>query len=209
MMEAEFCIRGIKFWLVDVSERFSTTLTIVECIPWRKKGGQAFFSIEEGLEGVDTILKTISECPDVVSVEVLSSKENQVSASVAMNECLWIWKIVDSGCFLEKAWSDGDGSFNIKILSGSEGSLPKLIKSLSTKGVGVDIRKISKIGDRNEVTAKQESVIKIAMEKGYFDYPRRIKLRELAKLCNMTTATVDEIVKRGERNIIRSYFRDK
>lgn len=209
MMEAEFCIRGIKFWLVDVSERFHTTLTIAECIPWKKKGGQAFFSIDEGLDGVETVFNAIAQSPEVISIERLSEKEDQVTASVAMKECFWIWKVVDSGCFLEKAWSDGDGSFYVKMLAGSEGSLPKFIRSMSTKGVEVEIRKIAQIVDRNPLTRKQEDVIRIALDRGYFDYPRRIKLKELAKICNMTTATVDEIVKRAQKNIISSYFQEK
>ncbi|OPY32527.1 MAG: HTH DNA binding domain protein [Methanomassiliicoccales archaeon PtaU1.Bin124] len=209
MMEAEFSMRGIKFWLVDVSQRFSTTLTIAECIPWKKRGGQAMFSIEEGMASVDSVLAAISQSPDVISVERLSAEENQVKASVAMRECLWIWKIVDCGCFLERAWSEGDGEFNLKILSGNEGSLPRLIKSLSTKGVEVEIRKMAQITSQNLVTAKQEEVLRIALERGFFDYPRRIKLKELAKLCNMNIATVDETIKRGQRNVVKEYFRDR
>ena len=59
------------------------------------------------------------------------------------------------------------------------------------------------------MTSKQEEVLRIALEHGFFDYPRRIKLRELAKLCGMNVATVDETIKRGQKNVIKEYFREK
>jgi predicted DNA binding protein len=49
-------------------------------------------------------------------------------------------------------------------------------------------------------------VVRAALERGYFDYPRRITLEELAKVCNTSLSTVTETLKRGEKNILRHYF---
>jgi predicted DNA binding protein len=209
MMEATFSLKGMGFWLVDLTARHSIPITITECIPWRKSGGQALFTIEQGEADIEKILVSIRSRPDIVSVESLSTSPMQYVGSIAMRDCSWIWKIVDCGCYLSKAWSNGDGRLIIKVLSGSEGSLPRLIKSLSEKGVSVDICKINRMENQSSVTMKQETVLKLAMQRGFFDYPRRIKLKELAELCGMNSATVDEIIKRGERNILERYFKDR
>jgi predicted DNA binding protein len=209
MMEAAFSLQGTGFWLVDIAARYSVPITITECIPWRKMGGQALISIELDEVDIDKLMESIRSRTDIVSVESVSTSSTQYVGSIAMKDCSWIWKIVDCGCYLNKAWSNGDGKLFIKVLSGSEGSLPKLIKSLSVKGVSVDICKINRLDNQSTVTMKQEAVLRLALQRGYFDYPRRIKLKELAVLCGMSPATVDEIVKRGERNILERYFKER
>jgi predicted DNA binding protein len=75
--------------------------------------------------------------------------------------------------------------------------------------VTVDICKINRLDNQSPITAKQESVLRLAFQRGYFDYPRRIKLKELAELCGMNPATVDEIIKRGERNLLERYLQER
>lgn len=209
MMEAEFSIRGLQFWMVDISADLSTTITINECIPWRKRGGQAMFTMSVREDEVEAVLEKIRKHSGVMSVDLVDEEEGHIIGSVAMQECPWVWKIVESGCYLERAWSNGDGRIDFKILSGSEGSLPKLIKSLGTKGAEVEINKISQINGRPIITRRQESVIKLALERGYFDCPRKITIKELAKLSKLSTSTALEIVRRGEKNIIVNYFQGK
>ena len=209
MMEATFSLNGSKFWMVEVAGLFGTPITITECIPWKKKGGQALFSIELGKMDVDTLIERIRSRPDIVSVENVSTSTTHYVGSIAMAECPWIWNIVDCGCYLNKAWCNGDGRLVIKVLSGGEGSLPRLIKNLSERGVTVDICKINRLDNQSPITTKQESVLRLAFQRGYFDYPRRIKLKELAELCGMNPATVDEIIKRGERNLLERYLQDR
>jgi predicted DNA binding protein len=123
-----------------------------------------------------------------------------------MRELWIIWAIVDCGCFLESAWSNGDGRVNFRVLSGSEGSLPNLIKAISSRGVDIEINRIARTVDRPVVTRKQEKLMRLALERGFFDYPRKVTLEELALMSGMSTSTVAETIKRGERNILKSFF---
>lgn len=195
--------------MVDVSTIYTTTVTITECIPWRKKGGQALFTMDVNEDEAQSVLDSIRDRPDVISVDIVNMTDGQIIGSVAMQDCSWVWKIVECGCFLEQAQSIGDGKVNFKIFSGSEGSLPKLIKSMGWKGVDLDIIRIAQISNRPIITRRQESVIKLALERGYFDYPRKIKIEELARLSKMSPSAVFEIIKRGEKNILRQYFKEK
>jgi predicted DNA binding protein len=206
MMEAEISIKGMRFWIVDIAAQFPSTVTVTECIPWRKRGGQALFTIG-GFEGdVSPIIDSIRQHPEITSMDASERSDGQIVGSVAMKECWIIWTLVDCGCFLESAWSDGDGKAYFRILAGSEGSLPNLIRSVGSRGVDIEIIRIAQTSERPGVSRKQEKVIRLALEKGYFDYPRKITLEDLGKLCNMSTSTVFEIIKRGEKNILKQYF---
>jgi predicted DNA binding protein len=206
MMEAEFSIRGMRFWIVDLAAERSCTVTVTECIPWRKKGGQALFEVN-GLEGdAAEAMEDIRARPEIISLEVVESSEGRVVGSVAMRELWIIWTIVNCGCFLESAWSSGDGRAAFRVLSGSEGSLPNLIKAISSHGVDIEINRIARTVDRPVVTRKQEKVLRLALERGFFDYPRRVTLEELALMSGMSTSTVAETIKRGERNVLKAFL---
>jgi hypothetical protein len=206
MMEAEFSIRGMPFWIVDIATRYSCSVTVTECIPWRKKGGQALFRIR-GFEGDAALaIEELRLRDDITSVDAVEGSSGQVVGSVAMKEFWLVWAIVDSGCFLESAWSEGDGRANFRLLSGSEGSLPKLIRAIGSKGLDIEIGRIAQTSDQSHVTRKQEKLVRLALEKGFFDHPRRITLEQLAKLSDLSVSATSETLKRGEKSILKHYF---
>lgn len=206
MMEAEFSVQGLRFWIVDIATRHSCTVTVTECIPWRKKGGQALFRIH-GLEGDrERVIEEIRQRDDITSIDATEREDGQIVGSVGMSEFAPAWDMAECGCFLESVRSEGNGKAYFRVLAGSEGSVPELIKLITSKGLDIEIIRIAQTSERSQVTRKQEMVVRTALEKGYFDYPRRVTLEELARLCNTTVSTVTETLKRGEKNILRQYF---
>lgn len=206
MMEAELSIGGMKFWMVDAASRLDCTVTITECIPWQKKGGQALFILGPAEADLDEAISVIRSSPDITDVEASSRKDGQIVGSAVMSDCWIIWAILAGGCFLERAWSSGDGRANFKLLAGSEGSFTSIIKAIGSRKVELDIIRIARGEDRPMVSRKQEKLVRLALERGYYDYPRRIEVRELAALAGQSPSAVFEMLKRGEKNIIRHYF---
>jgi predicted DNA binding protein len=206
MMEAEFSIRGMRFWIVDIATRYSCSVTVTECIPWMKKGGQALFRIRGIESNAAQAIEEIRLRDDITSIDAVEWSEGQVVGSVAMKGFWPAWAIINCGCILESVWSEGDGKVNFRILAGSEGSLPKLIKMMSSKGMNIEIERIAQTSDQSHITRKQEILVRLALEKGFFDHPRRITLEQLAKISDMSTSAVSETLKRGEKNILKHYF---
>ena len=48
------------FWISDFAAERSCAVTITECIPWRKKGGQALFEIN-GLEDIESAMSDVGQ----------------------------------------------------------------------------------------------------------------------------------------------------
>ena len=46
----------------------------------------------------------------------------------------------------------------------------------------------------------------MAYQRGYYDFPKRIGVRELAEMFDISTATLSEILRRGQKKIIEHYF---
>jgi predicted DNA binding protein len=205
-MEAEFSVQGLRFWIVDIATKHSCTVTVTECIPWRKKGGQALFRIQGLEDDHQRVIDEIRHRDDISSLDAVEREDGQITGSVGMTDFAPAWDLAECGCFLESVRSEGNGKAYFKILAGSEGSIPDLIKLITSKGLDIEIIRIAQTSERSQVTRKQEMVVRAALERGYFDYPRRITLEELAKVCNTSLSTVTETLKRGEKNILRHYF---
>jgi len=82
-----------------------------------------------------------------------------------------------------------------------------MIKILEKEGVDFEIVYKGRVNDKSNVTYREEEILKIALEKGYFDFPRKIKLEELAKHFGVAPSTLSEILRRGLKKILEMYFK--
>jgi predicted DNA binding protein len=68
---------------------------------------------------------------------------------------------------------------------------------------------VSKVVGEEPLTVRQEQVLVAALESGYFDYPRKVRLSELAKRLNISPSTLDEVLRRAERNVLLKYIQGR
>ncbi|MEM0022686.1 MAG: helix-turn-helix domain-containing protein, partial [Archaeoglobaceae archaeon] len=61
--------------------------------------------------------------------------------------------------------------------------------------------------DKESMTFREEEILRTALEKGFFDYPKRIKLEELAKIFNISPSTLSEILRRAQKKVLERYFK--
>ncbi len=59
---------------------------------------------------------------------------------------------------------------------------------------------------RELLTDRQRSVLKVALEEGYYDIPRTTKLRDLAETLDTSSATLSEILRRTERRLAEHHL---
>ncbi|ADX82060.1 helix-turn-helix domain-containing protein [Saccharolobus islandicus] len=60
----------------------------------------------------------------------------------------------------------------------------------------------------NDLTDRQMEILKLAYKMGYFDDDRRVTLTELAKQLGISTPTLEEIMRRALRKVVK-YYLDK
>ena len=150
-------------------------------------------------EKVGEILKSLpSYCEGVT----LSSKEAKIL--IREHTCLVALPILQSGCIITDIEIRGrEVVWNIVC---DEDSFLKMMKTLERDGVDFEIVYKGRVNDKSGVTYREEEILKIALEKGYFDFPRRVKLEELAKHFGVAPSTLSEILRRGLKKILEKYF---
>ena len=133
----------------------------------------------------------------------LSSKEAKVL--VKEHTCLLAHSIMASGCLITKANLDGrEIVWNVIC---DDDSFLHLMKNLEETEVDFEILYKGKPeGGKSKITYREEEILKIALEKGFFDFPKRIKLEELADIFGIAPSTLSEILRRGQKKVLKSYF---
>lgn len=166
-----------------------------------------FVDIVSEKVGAETLVKELSKSPDVIESDMARVGSNRLVGAVTSKECKVCPIIMDSktGYFIGPAVSDHDCQMSYTLFMSGE-AIPKFLQSLHSNGIEYRISEISKMIPKRALTAKQERVLKSALELGYYDFPKRITTEELANSLQAAPSTVTEILRRAERRVISGYF---
>lgn len=82
-----------------------------------------------------------------------------------------------------------------------------IISALENSGHKVNVLKRGSFEAKSGVlTENQERIFWLALKSGFFDYPRKIGLRELADKLGVRPSTLSEIIRRGTKRLLKQYF---
>jgi predicted DNA binding protein len=206
MMEVVLKIRMPDNWIKDVSRKYPRPIKFIECMPYGDSGGRGLIEIDSKEEKVEDIIDEIKNHPDVCRIDISPLKDGGVLGSIITNKCVACKALTGSDCFLSSALSLGDGRVEWKLITGGEGSLADLVDQLKAYGCEVELKSTTPLSKKVMLTNRQEEIVKAAFEKGYYDYPKKITMKELARIFYISPSTLSEILQRGEKKVMRWYF---
>ncbi|MEM0202697.1 MAG: helix-turn-helix domain-containing protein [Archaeoglobaceae archaeon] len=152
-------------------------------------------------EEVDKLLRRL---PDFC--ESLKISKDSVRLLLREHPCLIAQPILSSGGIIVGLSYDSS-SITWSIVC-DEKDCAKLIKKLEKLGVDFELVYKGRPEDKESMTFREEEILRTALEKGFFDYPKRIKLEELAKIFNISPSTLSEILRRAQKKVLERYFKD-
>ena len=85
--------------------------------------------------------------------------------------------------------------------------MKKITDRLASKGINYKITELSHLSTKN-LTARQEQIAKIALEFGYFEFPKKIGIEDLSRRLGISAGNLSEILRRAEKNILSKYFEE-
>ena len=206
MREAVLKITMPDNWVKNISSKYTANIKFIDCMPYGETGGRGLVEIMGDEDEINNIIAEIKIHPDVCSVEISTHKEGHVLSSIITNKCSACRALASSDCFLISAHCIGDGSVEWRLITGGEGSLSDLIEDLQHKGCKVDLINSNELTRKKILTSRQEEIVSVALKKGYYDYPKKITIKELGEMFDVSPSTIGEIVQRGEKKIIREHF---
>ncbi len=193
-------------WVKDIMERHPVPIKFLECKPFGKSGGRSLIEIDRDDPEVEEMVEEMRAHPDICKLDLFPYKDGRVLGTVTTSRCVACQLLTGSDCFLVKATSSSEGWVEWDLVSSTDEALSSLIKSLEESGCSVQILKKARLDKNSVLTKRQEEIVRIAFELGYYDQPRGKTLRELSEVLGISASTLSEIMQRGERKIVRQYL---
>ena len=114
--------------------------------------------------------------------------------------------LLSRGAFLVSGRLIGEKTFNYSFVTPDSKSFSEVLGFFKEYGK-FRVRRIRKFGLKGRVlTERQEKVLWVALKMGFFDFPRKIEMRELAEILGIAPSTLSEILRRGIRRVLESYY---
>ncbi len=206
-MEAVISLKIPQNWMSEIPEKHPVTIKVLDRIPYSEKGVKDLVEIAGPQESMDEVLKDIRKNPLVSKVDTTMTERGKIVGAVTTSRCDICRILTDSDVFLISAETKAAGKVEWTLVMSDKDVLKGIFDRLKSKSVVAELVKLTKIDDKESLTERQDKITHVAFERGYFDYPKRISLRELARMFDVSQSTLSEILRKGQRKIVLDYFK--
>jgi predicted DNA binding protein len=207
LIEATIIAEGHQNWIRAITERYGAKLRLLQSKPSGKEDEvlQLFEIIADGnLKG--KLLRYLKGDPDISELQITNSSHGRLTGLIraggVISRC-----IADSDCFLLYASNESNATIVWRVL-GAESSFKRLLVRLESKDIEYKITDKSVVSGKRRLTERQEWILRVAFEKGYFDDPKKTHIRSLAKFLEISPPTLHESLRKTQRKILEEHFRN-
>ena len=209
LLEAVINITPPHSWIKRVTSEFPAIIRVLDCksLP-DGEGVQELFEVTSAPGLTEKIVEYLRQDSYAYDVDIVRGDRGKVIGSLKTHKCTACKTFAGVNCFLVSATSKPDGKLEWVVL-GSDTMVKSLMQGLEKQKVEGDVVRIFKLKEEEELTARQEEILQIALEKGYFEFPKKITLRQLAKVLDVSPATLTEILRRGQKRVLQEHFKGR
>jgi len=191
-------------WIETAANQYSATVEILDSKMLPNDSVQHLFDIQVKPGLTDDLLMALRRDKDLINIETMQSKSGHIYGSATSLRCTVCKEVAKSKCFLASVDITSQGA-NWTVI-GNNDSFRELIAALERHDIPLKVRLKRNLEDNELLTARQEQILSLAFERGYFDFPKKVGLDELATLVDIRTSTLAEIIRRGQRKILGEYL---
>jgi predicted DNA binding protein len=206
LLEAVLAIETPVEWKQELTSKYHAKIAILDCLPYQDDGNRDLVEIEVEEQYVDMVLEDVKKNPEVDLVDLMVVDRGRIKGAVATNECVACCSMVGTDAFLLDSNVNKEGKTVWRLLATDKQSIRQVITDLEDHRYNVELMKLTSVDVDELMTSRQEDILQIAFERGYFDYPKRISLRDLAAMFDISISTLSEMLRKGQRKIMEEYF---
>ncbi|BFH73761.1 helix-turn-helix domain-containing protein [Sulfurisphaera javensis] len=140
------------------------------------------------------------------SLKVLRLSDNKLW--IRTNGCSVCKLLYSSDVIVEKVKVVREKTLLYTLLVPNNSSLKDFLNRLANEGVKVTVLNINEINE-DQLTERQMEILQLAYKLGYFDDDRKITLSELAEKLGISVPTLDEILRRALKKVVKYYINKK
>lgn len=192
-------------WMIQLLKEHKVDIRVFGCIPYQSRGGRGLVRLSSD-ENLDNILNRIRSRKEVVRASFTRESDRTVMGEVVIDKCAACIALKQSDCFMVSSKSRDDGWLEWAVAAESNSTIHDLVYLLQKNKCEVNLTRISGSSGASGLTLRQEEILNFAYSNGYYEYPRRISLRNLSRIFEVSPSTMSEILRAGQRRIFSEYF---
>lgn len=209
LIEAELSVKIPKMWITEMSGRHDVSIRVVNRRKSGKQGVRDLVEITGEQEELEEILRELAHEPWVKSFDLDFVEAGKLMGEVVTHKCLACSLLSSTHSHLVSASGQKDGKVLWRVMTSSRDEIKTLVKRLRKAKFEAELIKLAPIDSREVLTQRQEEIIMMAYERGYFETPRKIKLKDLSDMTGVSQATLSEILRKGQKKIVVDYLRTR
>jgi len=204
MLEARLLVDNPENWVKSVAR--SGRVKIMDVRGHAGRVTRDFVEISSERMSPEEMVRHLRGEIGVVGSELSKSDSTRVVGMVATHDCPVCSTFAGLNCFLVTAETKSPEKMEWRVFVSGDRELKSLFRRLNRNRVGYSVIELTHKMQKRAVTSRQEEIARVALDLGYFEFPKRIKLEELAEKLGLSPATLSEILRRAEKHILSKYF---
>jgi predicted DNA binding protein len=211
MREIILQLKAPHTWVSEITAKHPSKIRILDCKPSETKDGiRQLVEVTSDPSQLVQIVNEIKTSPLVEEAYVVETRRGKVLGSL-LTKSAFCSSMMSSEAFCRTCLFHSrvkpDGTVEWTLAFTGREALNGLLDHLKGEKVDVKILRLSSVADVENLTEHQRSIVETALEEGFFDYPRRITLRGLAKKTGVSASSASEVLRRAEKKILSGYQR--
>jgi predicted DNA binding protein len=208
MLQGKIKISSMDNIVGRLSSEMDVMVEIIRCKANGPEGGLSILRIRSGPGIKAEDIREWFAMNDGCSVASIVPVSPGIHIAMVSNAgCRLCRAFIGSDCFLESGCTTVNGSVIWRVYTPNNTSLKGMIERIRKEGCKVELLSVKRVASSYELTLVQDEAMRLALSTGYYDIPKRITLEELAARSGISKATLNLILRRGQKKIISDHMR--
>lgn len=157
------------------------------------------------------LINDLKKQPELINIDmnndfaVIETKQPLIAEPLYNPKIIWVEPIIINHKIGKNIWHMA--SFDKNVLTNVYNMAKKHFSAKLVKFKKEKLTNISITSILPELTKKQRNALEIAINHGYYDYPKKIKLEKLAKIMGISYSTYQAHLKKAEGKVIPNIYR--
>jgi predicted DNA binding protein len=206
LLEVVISIETPEEWKQEIIKKYHAKIHILDCLPIQESSCKNLVEIEVEPNYTQMVLDDIGKNSGVETSDLEEVDKGRLKGAIKTNICIGCCTLSSTTTFVVGVHLDEEGRVVQRLISTDKEDIRQLITKMEGKGHTVTLMRLTTLEGDELLTSRQEDLLQIAYERGYFDYPKRISLRDLAGMFGVSISTLSEMLRKGQRKIMDEYF---
>ena len=193
-------------WAGDVSERFpETTFRVIAALPGDEVG---YHLVQVSGSSLTESVRAMATHPTLTAVEIVQADDRRAIVEFETETPMLLKAAGQAGLPIQLPIDIQNGTATVEFTA-SRSRLSELVHRLDHVGIPYEVDVVTEHPDLDStLTEKQQTLLLEAVERGYYDTPRRCTLTDLARELDMSKSTASETLHRIEEAIVKQFVEE-